>query len=148
MRNVVWWICAAALLCAPAGVPAQTVHNQADAAGRITYADRPDTSPSPSPLPGTTTGPASNAAILPASNSVIASRGAAKIEANEAARSPGQAEQERRRGAVRLPVEQARGTGAGEANPRHARRQEKLRRMHEQAQRGASEVDGLLRARR
>ena len=146
MRNVVWWICAAALLCAPAGVPAQTVHNQADAAGRITYADRPDTSPSP--LPGTATGPASHVAIVPASNSAVTSQRAAKIEANEAARSPGQAEQERRRGAVRLPVEQARGTGAGEANPRHVRRQEKLRRMHEQAQRGASEVDGLLRARR
>ena len=146
MRNVVWWICAAALLCAPAGVPAQTVHNQADAAGRITFADRPDTSPSP--LPGTATGPASHVAIVPASNSAVTSQRAAKSEANEAARSPGQAEQERRRGAVRLPVEQARGTGAGEANPRHARRQEKLRRMHEQAQRGASEVDGLLRARR
>ena len=104
MRNVVWWICAAALLCAGAGVPA--------------------------------------------SNSAVTSQRAAIIEANEAARSPGQAERERRQGAVRLPVEQARGTGAGEANPRHARRQEKLRRMHEQAQRGASEVDGLLRARR
>ena len=146
MQNVVWWICAAALLCAPAGVPAQTVHNQADAAGRITYADRPDTSPSP--LPGTAAGPASHVAIVPASNSAVTSQRAAIIEANEAARSPGQAEQVRRQGAVRLPVEQARGTGAGEANPRHARRQEKLRRMHEQAQRGASEVDGLLRARR
>ena len=102
MQNVVRWICAAALLCAPAGVPA--------------------------------------------SNSAVTSQRAAIIEANEAARR--QAERERRQGAVRLPVEQARGTGAGEANPRHARRQEKLRRMHEQAQRGASEVDGLLRARR
>lgn len=48
--------------------------------------------------------------------------------------------------AVRSSAEQARATGISVANARQLRRQEKTRRMHEQAQRGAREADRWLGA--
>lgn len=143
VRNIVWRICAAALLCAAAGVSAQTVFKQFDAAGRVTFTDRPDTAPSPS----TALAPALDVASALASNSVISTRRAATIDANEAARRLGRAQLERKQGAQPLPGEQARGTDASVLNQRYLRRQEKLRHVHEQAQRRASAAVQMLRAR-
>lgn len=142
VRNIAWRICAAAaLLCAAAGVPAQTVHKQVDATGRITYSDRPDMTPSPPAA----TAPALDVATALASNSAMSSRGAAVIDAKEAARTLGQAQQERKQGAQRPPGEQPHAADAGVANQRHLKRQEKLRHLHEQAQRRSSEIVRSLR---
>jgi len=141
VRHSVWRICAAALLCAAAGVPAQTIYKQVDSAGRITYTDRPDTTPSPRAA----TVPALDVANALASNTAMSSRHAATIDANEAARRLRQAQLEREQGAERLPGEQAHGTGASEANRRYWQRQADLRRVVEQAQRRLDETGRLLR---
>jgi len=67
------------------------------------------------------------------SNSAIASPSAAMVDAREAARRLGQARLEREQGVQALPREQARGTGIHAVNHRYWRRQEKMRRMVEQA---------------
>jgi len=139
-----WRICAAVFLCAAAGVPAQTVYKQVDDAGRVTYTDRPDMTLTPSPPTATVS--ALDVASALATNTPISSRGAALIDANEAARRLGQAELERKQGAERLPGEQAQGADANAANHRYSQRQEDLRRVVEQAQRRSSEADRLLRA--
>lgn len=144
VRNIAWRICAAAFLCAAAGVSAQTVYKQIDAAGRITFTDRPDTIPSPT----TATVPALDVANALASNSAISSPRAATIDANEAARRLGQAQLERKQGAQRLPGEQAHGSDASVVNDRYWRRQEQLQRAVEQAQRRSSETGWSLHARR
>jgi hypothetical protein len=120
------------------------VYRQVDAAGRITYTDRPDMS---SPQ-GAATGAASDVAIALASNTAIASHGAAVTDAREAARRLERAERERKLGVGRLPVEKARGADASALNARYQRRQEKLRRFHEQAQRRAAEAGRLVRSMR
>jgi len=144
IRNIARKICATALLCAAAGVPAQTVRQPVDAAGRFTDTERPVTTPSP--LPGTAKGPASDVVTTLAGSSAISPRRAAIVDSNEAARRPGQAKRERQQGAERLPVPQARSADISAVNPRALRRQAKLRRFHEQAQRWASDVGGLLRS--
>ena len=133
---------AAAFVCAAAGVSAQTVHKQVDAAGRITYTDRPDATPSPQ----TATVSASSVADALASNTPISSRGAALIDANEATRRLRQAQLEREQGTERLPAEQAHGSDASAMNDRYRRRQEELLRVVEQAQRRSSETGQSLRA--
>ena len=143
VRNIAWRICAAAFLCAAAsGVPAQTVYKQVDAAGRITFADQPDMTPSPR----TATISASDVENALASNSAISSRRAAIIDANEASRRLGQAQLEREQGAGPLPGEQAQGSDASVMNHRYWRRQEKLRQAVEQAKRRWSETRGSNRA--
>lgn len=141
VRNIVWKICAAAFLCAAAGVSAQTVYKQVDAAGHITYTDRPDTAPSPP----TVEVPALEVANALASNSAMSSRSAAIINANEAARRLRQAEREREQGAERLPGEQAHGADVNEMNRRYWQRQDELRRAVEQAQRRSGETGRVLR---
>ncbi len=128
--NIAWRICAAAFFCAAAGVSAQTIYKQIDAAGRILYTDRPDMAPSPR----SATVSALDVANALASNTAISSRPAAIIDANEAARRIGQAELERKLGTERLPGEQANGADTYEVNRRYWRRQEDLRRVVEQAQ--------------
>ena len=108
--------CAAALLCAAAGVSAQTIYQQVDDEGLTTFSDR--------------------SAAKPA----IAPRRGAKVEANEAARRLKQAQLERARGMEPRPGELTRGTGARAVNYRYWRRQEKLRIVVEQAQRRSSET--------
>jgi hypothetical protein len=49
--------------------------------------------------------------------------------------------------AVRPPAEQARATGISAVNARQLRRQERMRHLHEQAQRGARDADRFLSAR-
>ncbi len=136
VRNIAWRICAAAFLCAAAGVSAQTVYRQADAAGHISFTDRPDTTPSPQ----TATAPASDVANALARKSSISSRRAVTIDANEAARRLRQAQLKRKQGMEPLPGEQAQGTHAGVVNHRYWQRQEKLRLLVEQAQRRSSET--------
>jgi hypothetical protein len=138
----VWRICAAALLCAAAGAPAQTIYKQVDAAGHVTYTDRPDTTPSPRPA----TVPALDVANALASNTAMSSRHAATIDANEAARRLRQAQLEREQGAERLPGEQAHDTDASVVNQRYWQRQEELRRVVVQAQRRLDETGRSLRA--
>ncbi len=123
-----------------AGALAQTVHKQIDAAGHITYSDRPDTTPAPPTIP------ALDVANALASNSAISSRRAATIDANEAMRRLGQAELERKEGSERLPGEQVHGADASGANHRYRQRQEELRRAVEQAQRRSDATDRALRA--
>jgi hypothetical protein len=105
VRKIACRICAAALLCTAAGVSAQTVHKQVDAAGRITYSDQSDTTPSP------------RKAL--ANYALMSPRIAAAIDANEAARRLAQAQLQREQGAQPLPGELARGTDASVVNHRY-----------------------------
>jgi uncharacterized protein DUF4124 len=139
--NFAWSLCVAGFLCAATGASAQAIFRQVDAEGRITYTDRPDTTP----LIQTAADPALEVANALASNSAISSRRAAMVDANEAARRLRQTEFERRQGVERLPGEQARGISADAANERYRRRQEELLRMVEQAQLRLSEVHWSLR---
>ena len=68
-----------------------------------------------------------------ASNSVISSRHAFAVDANEAARRLEQARRRREQGALPQPGEQALSTEPGLVNHRYWRRQEKLRHLVEQA---------------
>ena len=77
-----------------------------------------------------------------ASNSAISSRRVAIIDTNEAARRLGQAQLQREQGAESLPGEQVQGIDVSVVNHRYWRRQEKLRRVIEQAQRRSSETRG------
>jgi len=140
--NIVWGISAAALLWAVAGVSAQTVYKQIDAAGHVTFSDRSDGTPSPP----TAAVPALDVVNALARNSPMSSRSAAIIDANEAMRRLGQAELERRQGAERLPGEQARGTDASVADDRYRQRQDELRRAVIYAQRRSDETSRALRA--
>ena len=127
-------ICAAALLCAAAGVSAQTVHKQVDAAGRITYSDQSDTTPSPR--------------MARPAYSIMSARQAATVDTNEAARRLAQARLQREQGAQPLPGELARGTDANVVNHRYWQRQEKLRTVVEQAQLRYNETRRLQLAHR
>ena len=139
VRNIVLSICAAVFLCSPAGVSAQPVYKQIDAAGGITFSDRPDTTPSPKKVP------ALDVVSALARNSPMSSRGAAIIDANEATRRLGQAELERKQGAERLPGEQAPGTDTSVADDRYRQRQDELRRAVIYAQRRSDKTDRALR---
>jgi hypothetical protein len=108
--------CAAAVLCAAAGVSAQTLYKQVDDEGRSTFSDRLAAKPAIAPRPG------------------------AKIEANEAARRLKQAQLEREHGVAPRSGELTQGTGQRTVNYRYWRRQEKLRIVVEQAQRRSRET--------
>lgn len=136
VRNTVRRICAAAFLCAAAGVSAQTVYKQVDAAGNVTFTDRPGTTLSPQ----TAAALASDVTNASAGISAISSRRAAIIDANEAARRLGQAQLKRKQGMAPLPGEQVQASGASAVNHRYWRRQEQLRGLVEQAQRRSSET--------
>jgi hypothetical protein len=137
-RDIAWRIGAAA------GVSAQTIYKQVDAAGRITFTDRPDTTPTP----GAATVPVSDVADALARNAAISSRRGAMIDANEATRRLEQAQAERKHGADRQPGGQPHGIDASMADDRYWRRQEQLQRAVEQAERRSSETGRALRAHR
>jgi hypothetical protein len=142
IRGIGWKICAATMLCAAAGVSAQRIYKDADADGRITYADRPGT-PSSSP---TSTIPARDVAHALAGNVALSSRHSARVDTDEAARRLRQALDERSQGAGRLASELADGSHAAEANLRYRARQESLQREVEQAVRRAGQAGRALRA--
>jgi hypothetical protein len=119
VRNTAQGICAAAFVCAAAGASAQTVSVSAlDVASAL------------------------------ARGSAISSRSAAVIDASEAARRLGQARLEREQGTQALPGEQAQGANAGAVNHRYWQRQDKLRRMVEQALQRSNETHPSKRMRR
>ncbi len=140
MRILAWKICAAALLCVPAGAAAQLVYKQFDAAGHITYGDRPD------PAASTATTPTLDVAHALARSTAMSSRGAAIIDANEAVRRLRQAEHAQC--PERIPDEQARSADALAAKDRYANCQARLRRAIEQAQLRVDKTNRLLRASR
>jgi hypothetical protein len=139
-RNGARAICAAALFCAAAGVPADPVYKQFDAAGRITHSDQPDTTR----LPPTATIASLDVVNALAGATAMSGRRAAIVDANEAARRLGQAERERKLGAEPRPGEEALAADENGVNPKYQRRQDQLRRKVEQAQRRASEADRKL----
>ena len=144
VRDIAPRICAAAFVCIAAGASAQTVYKQVDAAGRVAFSDRAGTTANAR----TVTVSALDVANALASNAAISSRPAAAIDASEAARRLGQARLEREQGAQALPREQAQGTNAGAVNHRYWQRQEKLRRMVEQALHRSNETHPSKRVRR
>jgi hypothetical protein len=126
-----WKICLAVFLCAATEVFAQPVYKHVDTAGRTIYADQPDAVP-----PHRTTSiSALDVSNALASNTAISSRTSATIDGNEAARRLEKALLERTQGAEPLPGEQDRSAGTGVVKHRYWQRQEKLRRMVEEAQR-------------
>jgi hypothetical protein len=131
-----WKICAALFLCAAADVSAQDVYKHVDAAGRTIYADQPGAMPPQR----TATISALDVSSALAGNTAISSRTAATIDGNEAARRLEKAQLERTQGAEPLPGEQDRSAGASVVKHRYWQRQEKLRRVVEQAQRRSHRV--------
>jgi hypothetical protein len=125
VRKTVWRICAAAFLCAAAGVSSQTIYKQVDAAGRITFTDRPDTTPSPSPR--TASAAALDVAKALASDTAMTSLYAATIDFNEAVRRLRRARQSRQEGVERRPGEWTDSAGTT-VDQRYQRRQQKLER--------------------
>ena len=122
-------ICAAVFLCAATGASAQTLYRQAGDAGRIAFAEQPDTAATPR----TARVSALDVASALASHSAISSRRSGTIDTNEAARIVGQARLERAQGVQPLPGEQVQATHV--VNHRYWLRQERLRVAVEQAQR-------------
>jgi hypothetical protein len=141
-RNIARSVCAVALLCGTASVSAQAIHKEIDAAGRVTYTDQPDTTPTWH----LATVPALDVASALARNAAISSRFAAIIDVDEAARRLRQALLERSLGAERLPGERAHGADAAAANLRYRLRQEDLHREVELAMQRANLTARLLRA--
>lgn len=90
--NALWRICAAAILCVSAGACAQSIHKVADIDGRITYTDRPETTP----LPRAATVSDSDVLSAPARNSLMTSMSAATVDFKEATRRLARARQSRR----------------------------------------------------
>lgn len=135
---------ALALLCAALSAPAQTIYKQVDAAGRVTFTDRPDWN-----LPAQAmTGPALEAPRPPAGIVLMTSRRSAFIDANEAARRLAQAELMRSEGAAPLPGELTQSSGAAVPNQRYWQRQERLRVLVERARQRAGETRLPLLAQR
>jgi hypothetical protein len=143
VRNIARSLCAATLVCAAAGLSAQTIHKAIDAEGRVSYSDQPDTTPTLH----LATVPALDVANALARNAPISSRLAATVDADEAARRLGQALLDRKLGAARLPGERVDGADAVAANQRYRVRQEDLQREVEQALHRASLTSRSLRER-
>jgi hypothetical protein len=129
-----------AFICAATDATALVIYRQVDAAGRVTFSDRP----AAAPLEAAAI-PTLDVAAALAGAAAMSSRHAAMIDANEAARRLRQAERERQRGLERMPGEHLPGAGTGDADARYQRRQEELRRVVELARRRSDEADRLLR---
>jgi hypothetical protein len=140
-RNIAQGACAMALFCTAAGVSAQAIYKEIDAAGRVAYSDQPATTPSWH----LATVPALDVRNALAGNSAISSRLAATVDADEAARRLGQALLERKLGTERLPGEQAHGADAPAANQRYRMRQEDLQHEVGQALQRATRTARSLR---
>jgi hypothetical protein len=141
-RNIARSVCTVALLYGTASISAQAIHKEIDAAGRVTYTDQPDTTPTWH----LATIPALDVASALSRNAAISSRFAAIIDVDEAARRLRQALLERSLGAERLPSERTHGTDAAAANLRYRLRQDDLHREVELAMQRATLTARSLRA--
>ena len=138
VRNIAWRICAAAFLCAAAGVSAQTIYKQIDANGRTIFTDRPAATGIVVPYatfqrglvspPRIASGTRSDLSEALFSNSAMTSMYAATIDFNEATRRLWQARQSRQEGMEPRPGERADSADASAMNQRYQRRQQKLER--------------------
>ena len=129
--------------------PAQTIYKQVDAAGRVTFTDRPDPG-----LPAQAmAGPVVMTSAVPESpkpavrSGLLTPQRSASINASEAARRLAQAQLMRSLGADPLPGEQTRGDAALAPYQRYSQRQDKLRVLVEKAQQRSDETRLALRAR-
>jgi len=146
-RNIASSACALALLCVAMDAPAQTIYKQVDAAGRVTFTDRPDPSlPAQSmaaPVPNAVPEPPTPAART----GLLTARRLASIDANEAARRLTQAQLKRSEGADLLPGDWTHGSTESVTNQRYSQRQDKLRVLVEKAQQRSDETRLALLAR-
>lgn len=133
VRKIAWSIFAPAFFFAAAGTPAQPVYKEVDAAGHVTYTNRPRPTPPPSATPALT--PMQDVVTSLADNSALSSRLSATVDANEAARRLRQVQKEREQGANPWSGERRGQAGSALSDERYQRRREKLRHMVEQAQR-------------
>jgi hypothetical protein len=124
IRNIVLAVGASAFLCVAANALAQTTV-EPDAAALATPPAAPDA-----------------AAPAPAKRRLISRQRSAQIDANEAELRLGRATLERKQGA-RLLAGEAAGNSASRPDTRYRQRQERLRRMLEQAQNRRDETRGL-----
>jgi Domain of unknown function (DUF4124) len=115
-------------LCTATGAAAQTVYKQADAFGRVSFADQPAAAMEPGASEAEATTPSRKM------RAPIASKRSAEINASEATRRLEQARLKRKQGVTPLPGEQVQGANGRVLNYRYWQRQEKLRLMAEQAQ--------------
>jgi hypothetical protein len=112
-------------------------HRTADADGRVSYGQQPDTTTAVARR--TTVSPGDVARAL-AGSTTIASPAAQVIDANEAKRRLGQAQQERRLGLAMLPGEKDQLVVPDGKKDRYQRRQEKLERAVDDAQRRSGDT--------
>jgi hypothetical protein len=119
-------ILAAAMLCAAAAASAQEIHKLVDAAGSITFSDRPDETGALQPAPE-----AESARVPKRIAGISSPRAAALIDTREAERRLRQAQTTRSQGQEPLPGERAKD---GTLSERYSRRQEKLRLLVERAE--------------
>jgi hypothetical protein len=134
--NVVWRICAAAILCVSAGASAQSVYKQVDIDGRITYTDRPETTP----LPRAATVSDSGVVSALARNCPMTSMSAATVDFHEATRRLVRARQSRREGLEPRRGENTDDAGVRMMNKRYQRDRQRLDREVVAAQRRSNET--------
>lgn len=134
--NVVWRICAAAILCVAAGASAQSIHKQVDSDGRITYTDRPETTP----LPRAATVSDSDVVSALARHAAMTSMSAAIVDFNEATRRLVRARQSRQEGLEPRFGENTDAAGVRMMNERYQRDRQRLEREVVAAQRRSNET--------
>ncbi len=135
---------AIALLLASASAQAQAVFTSVNLDGHKTFSDRPDTAPEPE----AEVAPAIAARRAPAGTMAKGSRGAARVNSNEAQRRLAQAQLNRKRGMSPLATEQTRAAGSAALPHRYWQRQEYLRLQVETAQQRLNATREPLLARR
>ena len=122
---------AAALLCTATGATAQELYKMVDAKGQVTFTDQPGMVPDLQPAPEADT-PRARKRIA----GISSPRAAAAVDVRESARRLQQAQSKRFEGMEPMPGEQT----SGVPNSRYWKRQEKLRRMVDLAQRRQQET--------
>lgn len=127
--NAISGACAAGLFCLATACSAQAVYRQVDAAGSITYTDRPD--PEAAEVSLIVSSP--DAPVFTQRGTGVSARRANRVDVSEAARRLSDARAQRVRGEAPLPGERSLGADLGPVNERYWTRQEALRRMVELA---------------
>ena len=130
-----------AFLLAAAGALAQSVYQEVDAEGHVTYTDRPRSIPTQSaaPTPGRNVGDAL-ARKLP-----LSSRHAINVDAQEATRRLRQAQKAQEQGVQRQPDEKIVKIDTRITDTRYQRRQDNLRQAVEQAQQRVNKTSQAIR---
>ncbi len=141
VRNIAWSIFAPVFLCAAAGTLAQSVHQEVDAEGQVTYTDRPR----PTPSPGAAPTPGKEVDNALARKLPLSSRHATTVDANEASRRLRQTQKEREQGVPRRPGENIVKVGTTITDERYQSRQDNLRQAVEKAQRRVNETSQAIR---